>query len=209
VDREKKLMIGRDSLGGAIVAHISSGPHGNLSDQQKAQWNRVLQAIRGTIVVDVVGGTALESLPNMTTLLSSRPTSFPSIPSAIQWTMESGLVKNSQSARISVPPQVVKRSEKDIGEDGNEYEWKTDLLSSEPYWVGWFTNLSDKFLASKGTKMLILAGTNRLDTELTIAQMQGKYQLILLPTCGHCIQEDDPQSIADHFARFADRYGLN
>lgn len=38
--------------------------------------------------------------------------------------------------------------------------------------------------------MLLLAGTDRLDKELTIAQMQGKFQLVLLPSCGHAIQED-------------------
>ncbi len=39
-------------------------------------------------------------------------------------------------------------------------------------------------------QVLILAGTDRLDTELTIAQMQGKFRLVVLPECGHHIQED-------------------
>ena len=32
---------------------------------------------------------------------------------------------------------------------------------------------SKKFLEARGGKLLLLAGTDRLDTELTIGQMQG------------------------------------
>lgn len=56
--------------------------------------------------------------------------------------------------------------------------------------VGWFTDLSKHFLMTKAAKLLILAGTDRLDKDLTIAQMQGKFQLVVFPTCGHAIQED-------------------
>lgn len=38
--------------------------------------------------------------------------------------------------------------------------------------------------------MLLLAGTDRLDTALTVGQMQGKFQLVVLPAVGHTIQED-------------------
>lgn len=34
--------------------------------------------------------------------------------------------------------------------------------------------LSKKFLAAKGGKLLLLAGTDRLDKELMIGQMQGR-----------------------------------
>lgn len=37
-------------------------------------------------------------------------------------------------------------------------------------------------------KMLLLAGTDRLDKVLTIGQMQGKFQLAVLPMAGHAIQ---------------------
>jgi hypothetical protein len=37
-------------------------------------------------------------------------------------------------------------------------------------------------------KLLVLAGTDRLDKPLTIGQMQGKYQLIVYPESGHSIQ---------------------
>jgi hypothetical protein len=32
--------------------------------------------------------------------------------------------------------------------------------------------------------MLLLAGTDRLDKALTIGQMQGRFQLVLMPTAG-------------------------
>jgi hypothetical protein len=40
------------------------------------------------------------------------------------------------------------------------------------------------YLAVKAPKVLILAGTDRLDKPLTIGQMQGKFQLVLLPQVG-------------------------
>jgi protein phosphatase methylesterase 1 len=40
--------------------------------------------------------------------------------------------------------------------------------------------------------VLVLAGTDRLDTELMIGQMQGKFRVVVLADCGHCIQEDVP-----------------
>ena len=165
-----------------MAATVASGPHGNLSGSQSELWRNMVDNIKAVVLVDVVEGTAMEALPRMTQILQNRPVSFPSVESAVQWTMQSHLVKNIASAKVSVPPQVTQHSD--------EYIWRTDLLSSSNYWNGWFKGLSQKFLSCKVPKMLILAGTDRLDTELTIAQMQGKYQLIILPTCGHCIQED-------------------
>ena len=37
----------------------------------------------------------------------------------------------------------------------------------------WFKGLSGKFLASRAGKLLLLAGTDRLDKPLMIGQMQG------------------------------------
>lgn len=44
--------------------------------------------------------------------------------------------------------------------------------------------------------MLLLAGTDRLDRELMIGQMQGKFQLTVLPEAGHFVQEDVPEKTA-------------
>ena len=38
-------------------------------------------------------------------------------------------------------------------------------------------------------RLLVLAGTDRLDKELMIGQMQGKFQMEVVPGVGHMIQE--------------------
>ena len=54
---------------------------------------------------------------------------------------------------------------------------------------GWFTGLSGKFLAARTARLLVLAGTERLDKELMIGQMQGKFQLVVIPNVGHMVHE--------------------
>jgi protein phosphatase methylesterase 1 len=51
--------------------------------------------------------------------------------------------------------------------------------------------LSTSFLNVKIPKTLILAERERLDKELMIAQMQGKFKLSVLMDVGHSVQEDD------------------
>lgn len=60
------------SLGGAVVVDLA---------------NRALlgSAILGYVVLDVVEGSAMEALAHMETYLSSRPSTFPSLTSAIEW----------------------------------------------------------------------------------------------------------------------------
>ena len=59
--------------------------------------------------------------------------------------------------------------------------WRTNLRQSEQYWTGWYSGLSDMYLSVTAPKILILAGTDRLDKPLTIGQMQVKFQMSLLP----------------------------
>lgn len=65
--------------------------------------------------------------------------------------------------------------------------------------------LSKKFLEAKGGKLLLLAGTDRLDKELMIGQMQGKYQLQVFPDAGHFVHEDQPTKTAQVLAEFYTR----
>ena len=64
---------------------------------------------------------------------------------------------------------------------GSRWVWRTPLAASEPYWEGWYKGLSDLFMSVITPKVLVLAGTDRLDRSLTVGQMQGKFQLVLLP----------------------------
>lgn len=71
-----------------------------------------------------------------------------------------------------------------------------------PYWTSWFTGLSSKFLSARTARLLVLAGTERLDKELMIGQMQGKFQLVVIPGVGHMLQEDDPTRLAEVLVEF-------
>ena len=86
-----------------------------------------------------------------------------------------------------------------------KWVWRTDLRASTPYWKGWFQGLSELFLKVPAAKLLILAGRHRLDTPLTIGQMQGKFQIKFFPNCGHLVQEDDPEDVAAALMEFGHR----
>ncbi|KFM80893.1 Protein phosphatase methylesterase 1, partial [Stegodyphus mimosarum] len=58
------------------------------------------------------------------------------------------------------------------------------------------------FLSTSIPKLLLLAGVDRLDKDLTIGQMQGKFQMQVLPQCGHAVHEDDPDKVAEAIATF-------
>jgi protein phosphatase methylesterase 1 len=49
---------------------------------------------------------------------------------------------------------------------------------------------------------------SRLDKTLTIGQMQGKFQLVLMPAAGHAIQEDEPDKTAEHVRQFLQRFRI-
>lgn len=68
--------------------------------------------------------------------------------------------------------------------------------------IGWFKGLSGKFLAARTARILILAGTDRLDKELMIGQMQGKFQQVVVPGVGHMLHEDDPTRLAEIMVEF-------
>ena len=141
-------------------------------------------------------------------------------------------IRNPLSARVSVPylllpvsttavtatTQASSSSEDPITQPTSPsqaqktiYKWRTPLASTQPFWPTWFQNLSTKFLSSRGAKLLLLAGTDRLDKELMISQMQGKYQLQVFPNAGHFVHEDQPEKVAGVMAEFwrrNDRGGL-
>ncbi|KAM9846232.1 LOW QUALITY PROTEIN: protein phosphatase methylesterase 1 [Aulostomus maculatus] len=86
------------------------------------------------------------------------------------------------------------------------FTWRVDLSKTEKYWEGWFKGLSALFLSCPVPKLLLLAGVDRLDKDLTIGQMQGKFQMQVLPQCGHAVHEDAPEKVADALAAFMVRH---
>jgi len=82
------------------------------------------------------------------------------------------------------------------------------LKKTQPYWKGWFENMSNLYLSVPAPKLLILADTDRLDTPLTTGQMMGKFQLVILPNVGHLIQEDAPDKTASIIHNFLTRFRI-
>ncbi|KAG4427532.1 Protein phosphatase methylesterase 1 [Cadophora sp. M221] len=173
------VLIGH-SLGGAVVTDVAkSGKLGN--------------SVLGYAVLDVVEGSAIDALQSMQTYLSTRPAGFPSLESGIEWHIRSRTIRNSISARTSVPALL---KHDPTLRSSRCWTWQTDLAATQPFWEGWFIGLSKKFLEAKGGKLLLLAGTDRLDKELIIGQMQGKYALQVFPEAGHFVHEDLPEKTA-------------
>ena len=248
------------SMGAAVAIHAAKQP-GIASD------------LSGIIAIDVVEGTAIQSLSTMTSILQQRPSGFGSLEEAIEWALRSGTSRNRSSACISIPgmliqsndiffedkntvprsgertiysasvqqtptgmlpprmprgklvpivetcstqtynSQVIERDDKvgvqtAVQSRDVKWVWRTPLMLSKQYWEGWFTGLSDAFLSIPCPKILILAGTDRLDTTLMVAQMQGKFQMVLISKAGHAVHEDEPQEVASTIHQFIKRHRL-
>ncbi|KAI2616607.1 protein phosphatase methylesterase [Hypoxylon sp. NC1633] len=182
------ILVGH-SLGGAVVTEL-------------AKTGGLGSALLGYAVLDVVEGSAIDALQSMQTYLSSRPAGFPTLEAGIDWHIRSRTIRNSLSARTSVPALLTLSNE---AGDPRPWKWRTDLGATQPFWENWFVGLSKKFLNARGGKLLLLAGTDRLDTELTIGQMQGKYALQVFPEAGHFIHEDLPEKTAISLVDFHKR----
>ncbi|CAL1684248.1 unnamed protein product [Lasius platythorax] len=104
---------------------------------------------------------------------------------------------------FSMPPPPPASSANSVN---RKYVWRIDLAKTEQHWFGWFKGLSTAFLNVPVPKMLLLAGVDRLDRELTVGQMQGKFQMQVLPACGHAVHEDVPDKVAEAIATFMVRH---
>ncbi|KAF9115793.1 Conserved oligomeric Golgi complex subunit 2 [Mortierella sp. AM989] len=179
------ILVGH-SMGGAVVSEAAS--------------RGMIQNLIGIAILDVVEGVAIETLSHLNGWLERRPSMFRSLDKVVQWGIKSGTVRNIDSARVSLPPLVVLSNESTA--ENPCYVWRTDLAASEQYWKEWFTGLTQKFLSSRAGKLLVLAGTDRLDKDMTIAQMQGKFQMLVFPNSGHSVQEDEPNRMARELIAF-------
>ncbi|KAK6486426.1 protein phosphatase methylesterase 1-like [Huso huso] len=99
-----------------------------------------------------------------------------------------------------------RKKEDDLEVKECPYTWRIELAKTEKYWDGWFRGLSSLFLSCSVPKLLLLAGVDRLDKDLTIGQMQGKFQMQVLPQCGHAVHEDAPEKVAEALATFMVRH---
>ncbi|XP_037868054.1 protein phosphatase methylesterase 1 isoform X1 [Bombyx mori] len=202
--------------------------------------------------------TAMDALASMQSFLRGRPTHFKSIEHAIEWCVRSGQVRNVDSAKVSMPGQIVNcdtgllatnevesyQPVEDLGEAGSrhdaphhdsileeegaegegmqhhfakpavtgdrgmKYRWRIALAGTERHWAGWFRGLSAAFLAARAPRLLLLASVDGLDRELTVGQMQGKFQMQVLTRCGHAVHEDTPGEVARVIAAFVLRHHI-
>jgi protein phosphatase methylesterase 1 len=303
------LIVGH-SMGGAIAVHTASlciptspAIHTKSvleNSTTPTNVSRYIPTLEGIIVIDVVEGTAMSSLPFMKTVLQKRPGSFPNSSAAVEWALETGFSRNAEAASISVPAMLKIRGTSTSTGTGNAHDgdfaaiaasvaaanaawnttgktrttcvsaaselepiceqqgqeqsmtpplgrpprplgqstdtdtaspkfspspssssylktsfgttgawvWRTPLEESSSYWEGWYRNLSSLYLNLKIPKMLILAGTDRLDRELTIGQMQGKFQLVLLSRAGHAVHEDEAGEVSAAVKGFIHRFKI-
>ncbi|OJA08331.1 hypothetical protein AZE42_07215 [Rhizopogon vesiculosus] len=190
------LMLVGHSMGGSVCVRACP-----ILQQHKYK-------IAGVAVLDVVEGTAVEVLPHMQTILNSRPEGFDSIEEAIEWHVDTGLIHNPTSARVSIPSIIVPADSPltptTRTNSGFKYKWRTPLRSTAPYWDSWFPSLSSLFLALRSARLLVLAGAERLDTTLMVGQMQGKFWLEVMAGSGvgHLVHEDDPTRLAEILSDF-------
>lgn len=173
------------SLGGAIAAAVASDA-------------RMKTRTAGLVMVDIVEETAIFGLRHMPAFLEKRPLSFASPAEAAEWYVAEGGVRNLAGIQGSVE-RSLKRTE-----DGR-WTWRADLGATAPFWEGWFTGMNANFLGNPNPKVLLLAGTDRLDKGLTTAHMQGKFQLEVVRDAGHHVQEDQPNAVAEKIAKFVVR----
>ncbi|CAI9754279.1 unnamed protein product [Fraxinus pennsylvanica] len=178
------ILVGH-SMGGSVAVHVAA--------------KKALPSLAGLIVVDVVEGTAMASLVHMQKILSNRMQHFSSIEKAIEWSVKGGSLRNIESACLSIPSTLKYDEVKKC------YTHRAKLEETEQYWRGWYEGLSEKFLSSPVPKILLLAGTDRLDRTLTIGQMQGKFQMVVVRHTGHAIQEDVPGEFATLVLNFIHR----
>lgn len=86
------ILVGH-SMGGAVAVEVGA--------------QSMLPNLVGLVVIDVVEGTAMEALVAMGRFIKSRPSSFASMEEAIKWSINSGQLRRIESAKVSMPGQLV------------------------------------------------------------------------------------------------------
>lgn len=156
-------------------------------------------------MVDIIEETAMSSLDRMPAIIADIPKSFANISDAETWSMNSTHSHHFPGTKMTLFMKKSLESQLTSLPDGR-LAWIADLAAMRPYWSGWFTNLTTNFLNFPGSRMLVLADTEYMDREMTVAQMQGKFQMIVVRGSGHAIQEDKPAELAEPIANMINKH---
>lgn len=112
------ILIGH-SMGGAIAIKCSTN------------CPETLPSLTGFVIIDVVEGTAKDALPLMMSVIKTRPAKFPSLKNAIEWSVRSGMAKNIDAARVSMPGNLLNVAQEHLAIHDIDYgEDKRNLLDT-------------------------------------------------------------------------------
>jgi protein phosphatase methylesterase 1 len=181
------LLVGH-SMGGPVVSRM-------------AEIEKYLGRYIGIVLIDVYGNMTRIIHENAYQLIVNRPPSFNSFNEAIDWALKTKFLCNLESAAISIPALLVQ----DNNEVDKKLHWKTDLRVTSKFWYNWFENFSQTFLALMVPKLILISDVQLLDDQLTKAQIQGKFQLKLIPGQGHLLHEEQPWQVALTIMGFLER----
>ncbi|KAF9941198.1 hypothetical protein BGZ75_005512 [Mortierella antarctica] len=173
------------SMGGAVVIEFAA--------------KEMIPGIRAVAVLDMVEVNLDMAKTYIKEWCTTRPKVFDSVEQLVQLGVETQIVRNIESARVSFPGLITHAPAPASG-----YVWITDLMASEVYWPTWFKDLNQKFLKIKSPmkKILILAEYGKLDDELQAANDKGEFQLLTFDGAGHFVQEDQPERMAKELVAF-------
>uniref|UniRef100_A0A8C2DF03 Protein phosphatase methylesterase 1 n=1 Tax=Cyprinus carpio TaxID=7962 RepID=A0A8C2DF03_CYPCA len=222
------IMIIGHSMGGAIAVHTAASNHvpsllglcvidvveGTAMDALNSMQNflrgrpKTFKSVENAIEWSVKSGQIRNVESARVSMVGQvkkceEPLSSPGVPKSIS----EGITEEEEEEEEGGESNH-KRKKEDDQEIKKEclYTWRIELSKTEKYWEGWFKGLSSLFLTCSVPKLLLLAGVDRLDKDLTIGQMQGRFQMQVLPQCGHAVHEDAPEKVADALATFMVRH---
>lgn len=181
-----------------LLIFICHSVGGAIGTSLYLQNNSLRPSIVAIIVIDLVEETGLDSLPHMKAALNTWPSYFHEIQQCIEFSIHHHRPHNTYSALISVPPLLTHDESEGI------YTWKTPLLKYESDWTSWFTGFNDNFLSLSCYHCLIVATIDRLDKKMSMAHMQGRFELYVTHGTdgGHFIQEDNPGELLGIVVKF-------
>ncbi|XP_065846240.1 protein phosphatase methylesterase 1-like [Oscarella lobularis] len=184
----------------SMQSFLKGRPKSFRSQEQAIEWSVRAGQTRSAESACVSVPTQLRRISDEEKLSTSESTASTSSVDTIQEEQEEkrgSVVENEKKEEVKEKSLL-----ENTARPAPAYTWRIDLSKTQPHWEGWFKGLSKLFLSCSVAKLLLLAGVDRLDKDLTIGQMQGKFEMHVLPQCGHAVHEDSPDKVSQLLATF-------